>query len=93
LRAVYDARLNENSNDARECFGTICSGPATILCGVLLIINCFAYPIQSFTSFLLPQYKDVVYRITFPALFGEAAIILWLLIRGAKDQPLADSAA
>jgi len=61
--------------------------------GVLLILNGFAYPIQSFTSFLLPQYADVVSRITLPVLFGEAAIILWLLIRGVRDQPLVKAAA
>lgn len=61
--------------------------------GVLLILNGFTYPIQSFTYFLLPQYGDVVSRITFPVLFGEVAIILWLLIRGVRDQPLAEAAA
>lgn len=61
--------------------------------GVLLIANGFAYPIQSFTSFLLPQYADVVSRITFPVLLGEAAIMLWLLIRGVRDQPLVEAAA
>ncbi len=69
------------------------SGFLPRILGVLLIINGFAYPIQSFTAFLVPQYEDVVYRITFPALLGEAAIMLWLLIRGARDQPLAESAA
>jgi len=61
--------------------------------GVLLIVNGFAYPIQSFTSFLLPQYADIISRITLPVLFGEAAIILWLLIRGVRDQPLVKAAA
>jgi hypothetical protein len=69
------------------------SGFLPRILGVLLIINGSAYPIVSFTSLLLPQYRDVVSRITFPFLFGEAAIILWLLIRGAKDQPLTESAA
>lgn len=59
--------------------------------GVLLIANGIAYPIQSFTAFLLPDLQDAVYRMTFPLLFGELAVILWLLIRGAKDQPLAES--
>jgi len=61
--------------------------------GVLLIANGFAYPIQSFTSLLLPQHADVVSRITFPFLFGEPAIVLWLLIRGVRDQPLVEAAA
>ena len=69
------------------------SGFLPRILGVLLIINGFAYPIQSFTSFLLPQYEGLVYRITLPALLGEAVVMLWLLIRGARDQPLAESAA
>jgi Domain of unknown function (DUF4386) len=69
------------------------SGFIPRILGVLLILNGFAYPTQSFTSFLLPQYADVVSRITFPVLFGEAAIILWLLIRGVRDQPLVEAAA
>jgi hypothetical protein len=60
--------------------------------GVLLIINGCAYPIQSFTSFLLPQYAGLVYRVTLPALLGEAVALLWLLIRGARDEPLAAAA-
>ncbi len=68
------------------------SGFLPRILGALLIINGFAYPAISFTALLLPQYSDVVSRITFPTLFGEAAIMLWLLIKGAKDQPLFDSA-
>ncbi len=69
------------------------SGFIPRILGVLLIANGLAYPIQSFTSFLVPQYADVVSRITFPVLLGEAAIILWLLIRGVRDQPLVEAAA
>ena len=60
--------------------------------GVWLIINCFAYLIISFTVLLLPDYKEVVSRAMMPALLGELAIVLWLLIKGAKVQPLDDSA-
>jgi hypothetical protein len=47
---------------------------------------------MSFTSLLLPQYQGMVSRIAFPAQFGEMAIALWLLIKGAKVQPLNDPA-
>ena len=30
--------------------------------GVLLMVNCLAYPVTSFTSLLLPQYEDIVSR-------------------------------
>ena len=69
------------------------SGFLPRILGVWLMINCFAYVIPSFTALLLPQYRDVVTRIALPFLLGEAAIVLWLLIKGAKDQTLADSGA
>ena len=56
--------------------------------GAFLIANGFAYPIQSFAGLFLPRYADLVSRITFPLLFGELAMILWLLIRGVRDRPL-----
>ncbi len=59
--------------------------------GVWLIINGFAYLATSFTGLLLPQYERMVSKIAFPAMFGELAIILWLMILGAKEQPSAAS--
>jgi hypothetical protein len=56
--------------------------------GGWLILNGFAYLMVSFTGLLLPQYQDVVSRITFPVLFGEMAMMLWLLIMGARPHPL-----
>src|SRR5262249_691341 len=56
--------------------------------GVWLIINCFAYLAVSFVALLLPQYEATVSNFLFPALFGEVAIMLWLLIRGARVQPV-----
>ena len=54
--------------------------------GAWLIVNGFAYLAISFTGFLLPHYADAVGKLTFPALTGEVAFVLWLLIRGAKEQ-------
>jgi hypothetical protein len=56
--------------------------------GVWLTINGFAYVIISFTGLLLPQYQDKVFSISLPALFGELAIMLWLVIKGAKPPAL-----
>lgn len=56
--------------------------------GVWLVINGFAYLAMSFTGLLLPQYEDRVGNIAFPALLGEMAFVLWLLIKGAKEQPV-----
>jgi hypothetical protein len=54
--------------------------------GVWLIINGFAYLTMSFTGFVLPQYEDTVSNTAFPALLGEMAFMLWLVIKGAKAQ-------
>jgi hypothetical protein len=48
----------------------------------------FAALAMSFTGLLLPQYEEMVASIAFPALLGEMAFMLWLVIRGAKPQPL-----
>jgi hypothetical protein len=69
------------------------SGFLPRILGILLVINGFVYPLVAFTALLLPQYRDVVSRTTFPLLFGEAAIMLWLVIVGAREQPLAHAAA
>jgi hypothetical protein len=56
--------------------------------GVWLIVNGFAYLILSFTGLLLPQYENMMFNIAFPAMLGEMAFMLWLVIKGAKPQPL-----
>ena len=60
--------------------------------GVWLAIAGFAYVILSLTGVLLPQYQKQVFAYAQPAFFGEVALMLWLVIRGAKPQPL-DAAA
>lgn len=61
--------------------------------GVWLIINCFAYVAISVTGLLLPQHLEIANKIAFPALLGELAFMLWLLIVGAKPKPTAESAS
>jgi Domain of unknown function (DUF4386) len=68
------------------------SGFLPRILGVLLIINCFAYPVVSLTSWLLPSYLQVVDRFATIAELGELWIMLWLLIKGAKVQPVAGAA-
>lgn len=53
--------------------------------GIWLAINGFAYVVLSFTGLLLPQYANSVYQFAFPAFFGELALMLWLVIKGAKN--------
>jgi Domain of unknown function (DUF4386) len=65
------------------------SGFLPRILGVLLIAACFGYLADSLTPLLLPSYEGIVGRIAnIPLTLGEPAIILWLLIGGAKEQPL-----
>jgi hypothetical protein len=56
--------------------------------GAWLAVTGVFYVALSLTSILLPQYKDMVLHSPFalPAEMGEMALMLWLLIRGAKAQ-------
>jgi hypothetical protein len=56
------------------------------LLGAWLMIACFGYLASSFTGFLFPGYEDKVINYTQPVLLAEVAIMLWLIIMGAKDQ-------
>jgi hypothetical protein len=56
--------------------------------GVWLAIGGFAWVIMSLTGVLLPQYLGKVYTYSQPAFFGEVALMLWLLIKGAKPPVL-----
>ncbi|HET6341552.1 MAG TPA: DUF4386 family protein, partial [Gemmatimonadota bacterium] len=59
--------------------------------GVWLIINGVAYLMLSLTGVLLPRYEVMLSRIALPALLGEIAIILWLVIMGAREQAVNSS--
>src|SRR3989454_11468397 len=61
--------------------------------GVWLVINGIAYVIQSFTGILFPAYQNTAFLISQPALFGELAIMLWLLIKGANPPATAGQPA
>lgn len=56
--------------------------------GVWLALAGFAWVVQSLTGVLLPQYQSRVNTYSQPAVFGEIAFMLWLVIRGARP-PLA----
>ncbi len=61
--------------------------------GVWLILNSLPYLATSVTGLLSPQYEATVWNIGFPLTLGELAIMLWLLIKGAKPQPLPAAAS
>ena len=54
--------------------------------GGWLIVNGFAYLAQNIAGILAPQYSSLVEAIAFPLQFGEVALVLWLLIMGAKPR-------
>jgi hypothetical protein len=97
--AMLFLRLHHHGVVANEIFWGLWLLPLALLVirsgflprflGYWLILNGFAYVATSFTGLLLPQYENMVSNITFPALLGEGALVLWLLIKGAKVQPLA----
>jgi hypothetical protein len=66
------------------------SGYFPRILGVLLIFAALGYLIDSFASFLLPNYE--IYEATFalvvfaPALIAELSMCLWLLLKGVKVQ-------
>ena len=68
------------------------SGFLPRILGLVLMVNCFAYPVNSLTSLVLPQYAAIVSRWMSPLQYGELVFMLWLLIMGAKPKPLADPA-
>ena len=69
------------------------SGFLPRILGVWLMINCFGWLALSIMALFFPTYYDAAFRMAQPVLFGELAIMLWLLIKGAKVQPAAAAAA
>jgi hypothetical protein len=58
--------------------------------GVLLFLAGSAYLAESITRLLVPAYADPVSKFASPVRALELVMPLWLLIMGARDQPLAD---
>jgi Domain of unknown function (DUF4386) len=69
------------------------SGFLPRILGILLMVGCFAYVVDSFTFLLLPHHRDIVSRWAMPLRSGELVFMFWLLIMGAKPKPLADPAS
>jgi hypothetical protein len=92
--AFFFVRLSEHQNTAASMLWGVWLLPLALLVyrsrflprflGVWLIINGVAYVILSLTGELLPQYENAVFTYGQPAFFGELALMLWLLIKGAR---------
>ena len=61
--------------------------------GAWLMINCFGYVILSVIALFFPAYYGAAFNWSQPVLFGELAIMLWLLIKGAKVPAATTTAA
>jgi hypothetical protein len=96
--ALLFLRLRDHQNTAAEILWGIWLLPLAMLIykshflprflGVWLVINGFAYVILSFTGILLPEYQNKVFIYCQPAFFAEIALMLWLVIKGAKPPAL-----
>ena len=92
--ALLFLKLRDQQNTAAEILWGVWLLPLALLVyrsrflprflGVWLAIGGFAYVILSLTGELTPQYQEKVFTYSQPAFFGELAIMLWLVIRGAK---------
>jgi hypothetical protein len=91
--AMLFLRLGDSQNTAAEILWGLWLLPLAVLVyrsrflprflGVWLSINGFAYLALSLTGLLLPQFQNNVFVYSQPALFGEMAMMLWLVIKGA----------
>ena len=95
-------RLHDQQNTAAEILWGLWLIPLAILVyrsgflprflGVWLVINGIAYVILSLMGFLFPDYYNTAFLYSQPALLGEVALMLWLVIKGAVPPALDASA-
>jgi hypothetical protein len=64
------------------------SGFIPRILGAWLIPNGLSYLVISQVSLFWPSYANTVFLVTFPILLGEAAMTVWLLVKGVKVQSL-----
>ncbi len=69
------------------------SGFLPRLLGVWLVLNCWAYVAHSVVSIMWPRYAARLWNWLFPIVMGELAIMLWLVIMGAKERRPVTAAA
>ena len=92
--AMLFLQLRDRQNTAAEILWGVWLIPLAILTyrsrfmprflAVWLAINGLAYVVLSFTGILYPRYQGAVFIYSQPAMFGELAFMLWLVIKGAR---------
>jgi len=100
--AMLFLKLRDQQNTAAEVLWGVWLLPLALLVyrsrflprflGVWLALGGFAYLALSLAGVLWPQVQGKVFEISQPALFGEIALMLWLVIKGARPQAV-DTAA
>jgi hypothetical protein len=61
--------------------------------GILLMLNCCTYVIDSFISLVAPQFDPIADLWLKPFSFGEIVFMLWILILGADPTPSAPASS
>ncbi|MDZ7650351.1 MAG: DUF4386 domain-containing protein [Cytophagales bacterium] len=94
--AMAFLKINDYSVLALELFWGLWLFPLAILVyrsnfiprwiGIWLSINGVVYVLLSFMSIVFPQYKDWVFTVGMPAMFGELMLMLWLLTVGVRTR-------
>ncbi len=94
--AMLFLKINDYSVLALELFWGLWLFPLAILVyhsnfiprwiGIWLSINGVVYVLLSFMSIVFPQYKDWVFTVGMPAMFGELVLMLWLLTIGVRTR-------
>src|SRR6266481_3860503 len=100
---MFFVRLHSQGNFINEIFWGLWLFPFGLLVfrsgflpriiGVWLMINCFGYVVLSVIALFFHEYYGPAFNWLQPILFGELAIMLWLLIKGAKVPTVAAAAA
>jgi Domain of unknown function (DUF4386) len=101
--ALLLLNLRDHQNTAAEILWGVWLFPLGILIyksrfmprflGIWLILGGFSYVALSLTGVMFPAYQDKVFKISQPAMFGELALMLWLLIKGARPLTHAEESA
>lgn len=99
--AMLFLKINDYSAVALELFWGLWLLPLAILVyqsnfipraiGIWLVINGMEYVLLCFVSIVYPHYKSAVFTYGMPAMFGELALMLWLLIMGVRTKPIGSS--
>lgn len=101
--AMLFLRLHDHLNSVGEALWGVWLLPLAILVfrsrflprflGIWLAIAGLAWLVLCVTGVALPEYQDRLFTYLQPAFLGEMALMLWLVIKGARPEPPSEQAA